>query len=287
MASFSLALTLLVTTPVAPAPAPASAETAVSVDDLRALSYDDGRGHQLPYRLFVPRSYDPRNQPHKSYSLVMFLHGAGGRGTDNRRQLTDQTAPLVFAQAANQARWPVFLLAPQCPADQQWVAMPWGTPTGQGQQPAKPTWPLAAAIDLVDKVRRDYPEIDAGRVTLTGISMGGYGTWDAAIRAPTRWKAAVIVCGGHDPLAVAPLVQSHLPLWVFHAADDPTVPVQRSREMIAALRAHGAAPRYTEYPASLHLGHPSWVPAYADPGLLPWMLGPGDGEATSGKTPRP
>jgi predicted peptidase len=253
----------------AAASGPAPAANA-SVDDFIALWFDDGSGHKLPYRLFVPRGYDPK----MTYPLVVFLHGAGGRGTDNRSQLTDQAAPLVFVQATNQARWPVFMVAPQCPPDQQWVDMPWGAPTGKGKQPAKPTWPMTAAMNVIDQLRRSYPAIDANRLFVTGMSMGGFGTWDAAVRQPSRWKAAVIVCGGYDELTVAPLIRAHLPIWAFHAVDDPTVPVERTREMIAALRAGGGTPRYTEYPASRRTGHLSWKPAYSDPQLLPWMFGP-------------
>ena len=82
----------------------------------------------------------------------------------------------------------------------------------------------------------------------------------------------MIVCGGYDETKVAPIVG--LPIWAFHAEDDPTVPVVRSRDMIAALRALRGNPKYTEYPASAHHGHFSWKPAYSDPGLLPWMFGP-------------
>jgi predicted peptidase len=131
---------------------------------------------------------------------------------------------------------------------------------------------MAAAMALVDDVRAHYPVIDPARLYITGMSMGGYGTWDAAVRHPTKWKAAVIVCGGYDELVVAPIVR--LPIWAFHAVDDPTVPVARSRDIIAALKALGGSPRYTEYPASAHHGHASWRPAYADPELLPWMFGP-------------
>ena len=261
-----IVLTLTNTSAVSP-PAPGGG---VSVDDFVALSYRDDHGHALPARLFVPRA----TEPGQKYPLVLFLHGAGGRGTDNRAQLTDQAAPLVFVQPGNQRKWPVFMAAPQCPPDQQWVDMPWGAATGKGKRPAKPTWPLAAAMGLVEQLLRDYPAIDPHRVFVTGMSMGGAGTWDAVVRHPGQWKAAVIVCGGYDELTVEPLVSRHLAIWAFHAADDPTVPVQRSREMIAALRARGATPRYTEYPASEHHGHASWKPAYSDPQLLPWMFGP-------------
>jgi hypothetical protein len=98
----------------------------------------------------------------------------------------------------------------------------------------------------------------------------------------------VPICGGYDETQVAPLVG--LPLWAFHAEDDPVVPVARTRDVIAALRRQGGHPRYTEYPASARHGHLSWIPAYADPALLPWMFGPHpdpDTAAVPGATPAP
>jgi MYXO-CTERM domain-containing protein len=236
-------------------------------EDFQARTFDDGDGHTLPYRLYVPRGVDPS----KKIPLVLFLHGAGGRGTDNLLQLTDQAAPLVFVQPENQARWPVMMVAPQCPVDQQWVAMPWGAPTGKGQRPTQPTWPLAAAIALVERLAVEFPAVDVTQLYVTGMSMGGFGTFDAAARYPGKWRAAVPVCGGYDDDRVAALVG--VPLWAFHAEDDPVVPVGRTRDVIAAIRAHGGQPRYTEYPASAHHGHFSWIPAYGDPELLPWMFG--------------
>lgn len=245
----------------------AMAAGATGPGDFQARTFDDGAGHALPYRLYVPRGVDPT----KKLPLVLFLHGAGGRGTDNLMQLTDQAAPLVFVQPENQARWPVMMVAPQCPVDQQWVAMPWAAPSGKGQRPPQPTWPLAAAIALVDRLAAEFPAVDPARLYVTGMSMGGFGTFDAAARYPGKWRAVVPVCGGYDDDQVASLVG--LPLWAFHAADDPAVPVARTRDVIAAIRAHGGEPRYTEYPVSAHHGHFSWIPAYGDPELLPWMFG--------------
>lgn len=258
-----LALVLLMTADAA-APPPARG---VSIDDFQPRTYADRAGHKLPYRIYVPRGYDPA----KKYPLVLFLHGSGGRGTDNRHQLADQGAPLVFVQPENQARWPVFMVAPQCPPDQQWVAMPWGAPSGKGKRPAPPTWPMEAALAVVDQLAAEFPGIDTSRLVVTGISMGGFGTWDAAVRSPRKWSAAVPICGGYDETALEPIVK--LRLWAFHAEDDRTVPVARTRELITALRARGGQPRYTEYPASAKHGHFSWIPAYKDPELLPWLFG--------------
>ena len=257
--------------PAAPSAPPrartAPAGVAVTASDFDPRVFDDGAGHKLPYRIFIP----PGLTPGKKVPLVLYFHGSGGRGTDNLRQLTDQAAPLVFVQPANQARWPVIMVAPQCPPEEQWVAMPWATPSGKGQRPAAPSWPMAAALALVDRLTRESGAVAATHLFVTGISMGGFGTFDAAARAPRKWRAAVPICGGYDDDQVAPLVG--LPLWAFHAEDDPAVPVARTRAVIAAIRAHGGSPRYTEYPASARHGHFSWNPAYADPALLPWMFG--------------
>lgn len=254
----------------APQPSPTNADesaaSAVGVDELEAFVFDHGGGHRLPYRLYRPQVRDGEKVP-----LVLFLHGAGGRGTDNRKQLTDQSAPLVFVQPENQRRWPSFFLAPQCPTDRRWVEMAWDAPSGKGQRPPEPSWPMAAALALVDKLAAEIPAIDTTRLFVTGISMGGFGAFDAAVRRPDMWKAAVPICGGYDETAVAPIVR--LPLWAFHAEDDPTVPVARTRAVVAALRSLGGRPRYTEYPARAGHGHFSWIPAYADPDLLPWMFG--------------
>jgi predicted peptidase len=261
--------------------APPQPALAVTVDHFQARTFDDGAGHTLPYRIYLP-ALPAGGDPARKIPLVLFLHGAGGRGTDNRHQITDQQAPLVFVQPETQARWPLVMVAPQCPPGEQWVAMPWGAPTGKGKRPAGPSWPLAAAVALVDKLAAELPNVDRSQLYVTGISMGGYGTFDAAVRYPGKWRAAVPICGGYDETQIAPIVR--LPLWAFHAEDDRAVPVARSREVIAAMRAAGGNPRYTEYPASARHGHFSWIPAYADPELLPWMFGPHT-EAAAPATP--
>jgi predicted esterase len=236
----------------------------VSVDDFIPLAYTNSSGQVLPYRLFVPQNYSPAGK----YPLVLFLHGAGERGTDNRAQLAGQTSELVFVTPQNQSNWPCLMLAPQCPSDQLWVNMPWGDTSGT--MPASPTWPMASTMTVLTNLFTRYSGIDTTRVCITGLSIGGFGTWDAIIRYPGKWLAAVPICGGGDSNTVAPIV--HLPIWAFHAADDSVVPVVRSRTMISSIRALGGNPLYTEYPASLGYGHGSWVAAYAETNLLPWLF---------------
>jgi len=249
---------------------------AVTVDDLQALTFPDGNGHTLPYRLFIPKGYDAA----KKYRLVLFFHGAGERGNDNRNQLAGQTAPLVFADDANQTKWPVFMVAPQCPGDQQWVDMAWGDATGVGK--LKPiTWPMAASLALLDELAVMFKGIDTSRLYVTGLSMGGYGTWDAIYRKPRKFRKAVAICGGYDPTTVTSAVGTSgrwfdIPIWDFHSIDDGTVPVGRSLEMLSAIMGKGGmpAPVFTEYGTNglPPTNHFAWVPAYADTKLLPWMF---------------
>ncbi len=245
---------------------PASVGRAAGADDFVALTYSDGKGQTLPYRLFVPRGYDP----YKRYPLVLYLHGAGGRGNDNLKQMTDVPRFLALAEPAVQRKWPCFILAPQCPEGMKWANMAWGEPTGAGKFTSI-TWPMEAASALLDSLARQYSGIDASRLYVTGISMGGYGTWDAVCRFPGKFKAAVPICGGGDPGKVGQTPELKN-LWVraYHCADDPAVPVLRSREMIAAMKALGGIePRYTEFPSG---GHDAYTRAYSDPALPRWLF---------------
>jgi predicted peptidase len=124
-----------------------------------------------------------------------------------------------------------------------------------------------AVIGILDEVEQKYP-VDRRREYLTGLSMGGYGTWALATMFPERFAAVVPICGGGDERQAARLTA--IPIWAVHGADDPAVPVERSRQMIEAIRTAGGRPRYTEYPG---MGHNSWTPAYTDPeGVVPWMF---------------
>ncbi|MCX6877888.1 MAG: hypothetical protein NTW21_29355 [Verrucomicrobia bacterium] len=189
---------------------------------------------------------------------------------DNLKQMTDVPRFLVLAEPANQQQWPCFILAPQCPENQQWAAMPWSEPTGVGKFTSI-TWPLEASLALVDSLPPEYRGIDVSRLYVTGISMGGYGTWDAVCRVPKKFKAAVPICGGGDPVKIAQMTDlRNLRVRAYHSADDRAVPVGRTREMIDALKAlQGIQPRYTEFPDG---GRDAYTRAYADPALLPWLF---------------
>lgn len=212
----------------------------------------------LPYRLLIPENYDPR----QAYPLVVFFHGAGQRGADNEAQLC--FTPELFLRPENRRQYPCFVLAVQCPADRQWVDTPWSAPAHT--QPAQPTEALAQVLRIMTRLDSEY-NFDHQRLYALGLSMGGYAVWDVITRDPHLFAAAVPICGGAD-LAQAGRIAS-LPLWVFHGALDEVVPPCRSRDMVAALRAAGGSPRYTEYPT---IGHGAWGPAAAEPELLPWLF---------------
>lgn len=199
-------------------------------------------GTALPYRWFAP-SHTDAPQP-----LVVFLHGAGERGYDNRAQLKWGVAR--FVDAAAQAQHPCLLVAPQCPPGKRW--------TDDDIR--------VAVRDLVHRLAHDHP-VDRSRIYITGLSMGGFGTWQAIARDPDLYAAAVPICGGGEADRV--VAAADLPIWAFHGADDRVVPPKHSRDLIDALRAAGGAPNYTEYEG---VGHNSWSAAYADPELHRWLF---------------
>jgi len=230
-----------------------------AAEEYEARTFAGTEGAQLGYRLLTPRNYDPA----KKYPLVVFLHGAGERGTDNAAQLK-HGAPL-FLKAEAREKYPCFVVAPQCPPDQTWTAVPKGW-TGPNPFAEEPTAPMKLLFGALDAVLKEF-SVDQDRLYVTGLSMGGYGTWDILTRQPQRWAAVVPVCGGGDVARIAPA--KGVALWAFHGANDTVVPTVRSREMIAALAAAGGKPLYSEYPG---VSHNSWSNAYGEPELLPWMF---------------
>jgi predicted peptidase len=231
-------------------------------DDVQQLlekrTYKDAQGKALPYRLLKPDNYDPKSK----YPLVLFLHGAGERGDDNEKQLIHGVPE--FAREDNRKKYPCFLAAPQCPAGAKWVDVDWSADTHV--QPDEPSESLRLALALVGALQGEF-SIDAGRIYVSGLSMGGYGTWDAAMRRPELFAAAVPICGGADETRAERIAR--MPVWVFHGAKDPAVKVARSDRMVAALIKAGGNPGYTRYPGE---GHASWVPAYRDPELFKWLF---------------
>jgi predicted peptidase len=220
---------------------------------------DHGEPARFRYRLLRPATVEPG----KTYPIVLFLHGAGERGSDNLAQL--KYLPTWLAEPEWRERYPCYVVAPQCRADHRWAPYDWSDKQSSPLAP-EPTGDLAAAVAAVDAVLAAEP-IDPARIYLTGLSMGGYGAWELAARMPQRFAAVAPICGGGDEAQARKLVG--LPIWCFHGADDKVVPVARSRSMVAAIKAAGGEPKYTELPG---VGHDSWTPAYRESGLLDWLF---------------
>lgn len=220
------------------------------------LVYRDAEG-SMPYRLFVPKE----EKAGVRYPLLVFLHGAGERGDDNVAQLTHAA---WFAQPMVQNEYPCFVLAPQCPADAAWGS--WGKPADQ------PSRQLRQVLAIIRQVMKTEP-IDPRRVYVTGVSMGGNGTWEMLRFHPELFAAAAPVCGWGVPEAAGGFAGK--PVWAFHGADDPVVEPAGSRRMVEAIEAAGGKAKYTEYPT---VKHNSWINAYHDPAFYQWLFGQELGE---------
>jgi len=217
-------------------------------------SHTNARGEKMPYLLFVPEGYDKTKQ----YPLVLWLHGGGTRGNDLKLLLAHGNEHGIgfLARADNQARYPSFILAPQCPTNKFW---------GDSQS-AQPTAEMRMALEILDKVREDY-SVDSRRLYVMGMSLGGYGTWDIITRQPATFAAAVPICGGGNTSKASLIAKT--PIWAFHGDEDEMVNVSESQRMIAALKKAGGQPRYTEYKG---VGHNSWVRAFKEPDFLSWIF---------------
>ena len=241
------------------------AQTAVELTTPEVFRSADGAS--LLYRLHRPVGLaDDARVP-----LILFLHGAGERGNDNAAQLKHGVTDLIrFSQTNGHA----FLLAPQCPAGMQWANVPWNAE--RHTMTAEPAEPLRLTLALLDEALARWP-IDPRRVYVTGISMGGYGTWDLLQRYPERFAAGLPICGGGDEQQAVRL--KAVPVWTFHGDQDRAVPVQRTRNMVQALEACGGLIRYREFPGA---GHDVWTRTYADPAVLAWLFAQRRPAAASG-----
>jgi predicted peptidase len=217
-------------------------------------------GGEARYVVFVPHDFEKGKQ----YPVILFLHGAGEWGHDGKKQVTvglgtavrkrEKTFPFVVVFPQSQKKtWPV---NPRDPKDFHDVIVTWSEQEPEGKR----------ALGMLEDVMKEYGG-DPERVYLTGLSMGGFGTWSLAASRPDRWAAIAPVCGGGNPQDADKI--KHLPCWCFHGGTDEVVPVNRSREMMGALWAAGGHPNYTEYPG---VGHNSWDKAYDTDDLYQWFL---------------
>ncbi len=191
------------------------------------------------YYVHLPAGYE--NAPQKQWPLILFLHGSGERGYD--------IAPVksrVTQMLQCRPDLPCIVVAPQCSPDEWWSPF--------------------ELNDLLDRVEKKY-RVDADRVYLTGLSMGGFGVWALAIESPQRFAAVVPICGGGDPDGAGRI--KDIPIWVFHGGKDAVVPLQSSQTMVDALKKIDGNTRFTIFPDA---GHDSWTQTYAEPELWDWLL---------------
>jgi predicted peptidase len=220
-------------------------------------------GVRYPYVVYVPRNWTPARR----WPVVLFLHGAGERGLDG---LQATQIGVGAAIRANPERIPAIVVFPQAPPDQRWIGPP-----------------ADAAIAALARSVEEFSG-DPDRLYLTGLSLGGYGSWHLALAHPDLFAAIAPVCGGiipngsttstrrspltagaADPYAFTATALRHLPTWIFHGADDTIVLPSESRKMHEALVAAGANVQYTEFP---HVGHNAWDAAYGNPDFWEWLF---------------
>ncbi len=222
------------------------------VDGFAGRVYTSAAKQRMPYRLFVPPAYDKD----KRYPLVLWLHGAGGAGTNNRAQISGDQIPgtHTWTRPQNQSRYPTFVVVPQSPTN--WIS--------NGIESLSPE--MLLVLEILEAVRAEF-NIDASRIYVAGQSDGGVGAWNVITQRPDVFAAAIPLCGGGDPSQAYRI--ANIPIWAFHGARDAIIPVAESRKMITAVRKVGGHPRYTEY---RNLGHDIWVPVFAEPDLAGWLF---------------
>jgi predicted peptidase len=194
------------------------------------------------YLLYLPADYD--KDAKKQWPLIMFLHGAGERG-NKVMDVAKHGPPKLIAQGKS---FEFIVVSPQCPKEGWW--------------PEK----TDLLFSLLDEIEAKY-RVDTDRIYLTGLSMGGFGTWSMAVADPNRFAAIAPICGGGERFGTMRLKK--LPIWAFHGAKDNTVPLARSQEMVDAVKKIGGDAKITIYPEA---EHDSWTVTYDNPELYEWFL---------------
>ncbi len=219
---------------------PAAGKQVAQSLEVKAAGDDAQAKSTLKYWLFLPAEYDPKAE--KKWPLMLFLHGAGERG-DNLEVVKKHGPPKIVDGKSD---FPFVVISPQCATNKRWQA--------------------SELIQLIDHAEQTL-QIDKQHEYCTGLSMGGFGTWNLTAAYPDRFAAAAPICGGGNVKDAEKL--KALPLWVFHGAKDTTVRPEKSQEMVDAIKAAGGDPKLTIYPDA---GHDSWTQAYNDQELYDWML---------------
>lgn len=229
-------------------------------DKFEKAVFTDSTGTQLPFRLLRP---DSRAQANQKFPVVLFLHGAGERGYDNEANLT--YIDKVFGSDEFMLNHPCYVIVPQCDENYRWCETDWTL--AYHTMPQRMSKYLSAANELLDSVA-SLSDADINRLYVTGMSMGGFGTWDIITRYPNKFAAAMPICGGADEKQACRL--KNIPIRTFHGGIDKLVKVSRSRNITNAIKACGGNKiTYTEFPS---MGHLIWEKVYTDPQNLDWLF---------------
>jgi len=224
------------------------------------------KGSTLPYRIMYPKNFNPKNK----YPLVIFLHGAGERGSDNQKQLTHGGS--LFASDSVRNKFPAIVVFPQCNANSYWANVKIyqddkGFRSFQFIPEGKPTEPMDLLVKLSKAlVKEKY--IDKKRVYIGGLSMGAMGTFELIYRQPKLFTAAIAICGGSNP-NVAKKYAEKVKIWIFHGEMDEIVSPEYSKLMYQAILANGGEVKLTTYPL---VNHNSWDNVFKEPELFQWLF---------------
>ncbi|NJM25304.1 MAG: prolyl oligopeptidase family serine peptidase [Bacteroidia bacterium] len=226
------------------------------------------QGDSLRYRILYPENFEST----KKYPLVLFMHGAGERGNDNEKQLTHGAD--LFLSPANRKQFPCIVIFPQCQEDKYWVdinlrkkLLSKEVDLGFEEVDAPPTREMELVMELHNTLKRKK-YVDKKRLYITGLSMGGFGTFEIVTRWPKTFAGAVAMCGGGNPDRVERYAKT-TPIWITHGMLDNVVDVKYSRRVYEALQKAGGTVKYTEFPEA---NHNAWDPTFAMPDLLPWLF---------------
>ena len=228
--------------------------------DFRKEVYVAADGYTLPYRLYIPSDYDCG----VFYPLMLFMHGAGERGNGNHAHV-DTILPQIFDDPRSSA-YNSIIIAPQCPEEKQWVYTPWAK-GNYSVDAVVESRELQAVVEIIGEVCRDY-NVDRSRIYATGLSMGGFATWDLLARHSGLFAAAMPVCGGGDPSKAR--IFADIPIRTFHGLLDDVVPTEGTRELYSAIKAVGKGKiTYTEFP---DCAHNSWDRVYSNVENINWLF---------------
>ncbi len=238
---------------------------AQNVDQLFEKKTFVKEGDTLNYRIMYPKDFNTSKQ----YPVVLFLHGAGERGSDNRRQLAH--GAKLFASDSARTNYPAIVVFPQCPRTSFWAA----TEVDRTTKPFKRVFPKASeptasmhmVIEFMETLSAES-YVNQNQIYVGGLSMGGMGTFEILSRKPEMFAAAFAICGGGNP-ENAEKYAKKTAMWIFHGANDDVVVPELSIEMVTAILKYGGKPNFNLYAKD---NHNSWDSTFAEPKLLSWLF---------------